>query len=55
MLHISYQPADAKTVQMRAFFKAVILSASATRVLYESSLYLTADSINFLLKSRTLA
>ena len=39
-------PAEAKMVHMRAFFNAVILSSSATMVLYDSSLYLWAASMN---------
>ena len=40
-------PADAKIVPIMAFFRAVIRSSSAIMVLYDSSLYLTAASINF--------
>ena len=39
-------PADAKIVQIMAFFNAVILSSSWMIVLYDSSLYLEAASMN---------
>ena len=45
----SYLPAEASIVQIRAFFRASNLSFSATIDLYDSSLYLWAASMNFLL------
>ena len=39
-------PADAKIVHIMAFFNAVILSSSWMIVLYDSSLYLEAASMN---------
>lgn len=42
-------PAEANIVPIMAFFRAVILSSSAIIDLYDSSLYLTDASMNFLL------
>ena len=47
-VHVSL-PADANIVPIMAFFSAVIRSSSAITDLYDSSLYLTAASMNFLL------
>ena len=44
-------PAEARMVQIMAFLRAVILSSSWMTVLYDSSLYLEAASMNLRLKS----
>ena len=51
-LHV---PAEASIVQFSACFRASRRSVSWTMDLYDSSLYLWAASMNFLLKSSTLA
>jgi len=52
---IFWLPADARMVQMSAFFSAVIRSDSAIIDLYDNSLYRWAASINFRRKSSTRA